>query len=483
MFGLLTPIIIGAVARIFIPKIVEKAADQSSQVVLDNLNDELPKLLNEVGNFFDKQTYVTEKLSKQVEGTTINIMDAFSRNLNSTLGGSIIDLMGGSVNSVASNLLSTGGAAVTRTILAGGATVGVVGGGLMIGGVLASNYLMNRVEKKYQENLQITINAIDEARERTISDIRSVVGEVDAILEKRINQVAILVMEIITSAIEIADRFSPEAFREKLIKPTLEEIQFLEKEFFQDLEKQIDRFFDRAEDFRLSVDEMLMGTLADIRRDLNQRRQVYAIPNLLDPCRQKLGLTYTMGAALTDIQVHRLIECDALSRVGETTPIQSIIETYGQLQLESIRMVAISRQAPALKKEVLKDWVKYGMLCDLWQDFRTKMSLIPSNPNNNEVGTDMSLTPIESMLKRINELEAVQKNALAQNAEIDRLKTELTAKTKEIDNLKAELETKSQKIDEIDQKMKSLEKKLNQRSSQSIPDNKGDTWSAFNREY
>ncbi|MDJ1182533.1 coiled-coil domain-containing protein [Roseofilum casamattae] len=466
MYGLLTPIIIGAVARILIPKIAEKAADQSSQVLFDRLNDELPKILNQVGGFLDQQTDVTWKLSKHVEGTTINIMDAFFRNFQSTLGGTVTDFIGGSVNTVGSNLLLTAGKAATGNILAGG----LVGTGLKIVDTATKNYLINKVEKKYQSNLVITINAIDQARERTISDIRSVVGEVDAVLEKRINQVAILVMEVITFAIEIADRFSPEAFREKLVKPTLEEIKFLEKEFFQDLGKQVDHFFDRAEDLEQLVDQRQTAERTEIRRGLNQ-------------------------PSGNDIQVYNRMKSEALASLNETTSIQVIVETYGQLQLESWRTVAIFRNAPALKQDLLEEWVKYGRLCGLWQDARAKTALIYSSQNKHEVGTDMSLTPIESMLARINELEALQKNALAQSVEIDRLKAELTAKTREIDDLKAELKTKTKKIDrleeafqkqtsEIDLKMKALEKKLSQNAIQSGRDNTGgkDSWSAFERQ-
>lgn len=272
--------------------------------------------------------------------------------------------------------VNTVGAIASGLIWQAGAVTFVVGAGLSIVDGVTKNILIDKIDRKYKENLTLTFKEINQARTKAISDLRALTGEIDAALENRIDQISLLVTEALTQVVQIAVQFTPDAYMTKLVEPTFKKLNEFESQLFDDLDRRIDRIFAEAESFRERVDEMLMGSIAEIRNDFFKRRQVYAMPNLLDKCRQNLNIASKPGAALTDIELYRLMECHELAKLNETTPIQRIIETYGQLQLNAIRMAAIARKAPALRKQAIKDWVKYGMLCEFWENVEKSYSLL-----------------------------------------------------------------------------------------------------------
>jgi hypothetical protein len=56
-----------------------------------------------------------------------------------------------------------------------------------------------------------------------------------------------------------------------------------------------------------------------------------------------------------------------LSKLNENTPIDQVLETYGQLQHNAAMMAALVRKSPELRRRAIEDWIKYGMLCEFWR--------------------------------------------------------------------------------------------------------------------
>ena len=71
---------------------------------------------------------------------------------------------------------------------------------------------------------------------------------------------------------------------------------------------------------------------------------------------------------LSDWELYELSECYELSKLNENTPIDEVLKTYGQLQLNAARMAALVKNAPELKRRAIEDWLKYGVLCEFWRD-------------------------------------------------------------------------------------------------------------------
>ncbi|UBF28884.1 hypothetical protein K9N68_14195 [Kovacikia minuta CCNUW1] len=206
------------------------------------------------------------------------------------------------------------------------------------------------LETKVKDDLESLLNDADEKsrkileevnrmREEALKDVRKTVKETDFYLENRINQISLSVMEALQ-------------FSNRSIKNAFLEIKFLENKIFQDANYLIDK-----------IDIIVIGTVEQIKNDF---QRYLTFPNPFDECRRQLNLHLKFGSQITDIELYRLAECCELSKLSEDTPIEKVVETYAQLQLNSARMAALSRSAPALRQIAVEDWIKYGVLCDFW---------------------------------------------------------------------------------------------------------------------
>lgn len=102
------------------------------------------------------------------------------------------------------------------------------------------------------------------------------------------------------------------------------------------------------------------------------------MPGPFDKCRQRLKIAWKPGTMLSDWELYELSECYELSKLNENTPIDEVLKTYGQLQLNAARMAALVKNAPELKRRAIEDWLKYGVLCEFWRDtIKTYASTAP----------------------------------------------------------------------------------------------------------
>lgn len=86
-------------------------------------------------------------------------------------------------------------------------------------------FLLNNADDKASKQIE----HINQVRELAIADLRSTIGQTDAYLENRINQMSLLVMKALTLTEEIA-------------KTTLSEINNLQYQLFQDANQLVDKF-------------------------------------------------------------------------------------------------------------------------------------------------------------------------------------------------------------------------------------------------
>lgn len=213
-------------------------------------------------------------------------------------------------------------------------------------------FLLTNADGKAKQALE----KISQVREEAIRDMRETIGQTDTYLENRINQLTLVVMSALNIAQEIGSEFTPEAFNQRLVEPTLAEINVLKNKLFQDANHLVDK-----------IDEVLEGKLELIRNEL-KKHLAHALPGPFDKCRQRLKLAWLPGARLSDIELYELSECYELSKLNENTPIDEVLKIYGQLQLNAARMAALLKSAPELKRRAIQDWLKYGVLCEFWRD-------------------------------------------------------------------------------------------------------------------
>lgn len=203
--------------------------------------------------------------------------------------------------------------------------------------------LLNTADEKARENIE----KIDLVRQEALRDVRETVGQTDAYLENRINQMSLAVMQALQFTQLSTDRIASQMNR-------------LEDKIFQDANYLIDKLIK-------DIDEVVEGKLEKISVEL-KKYLAHALPGPFDSCKRRLNIHWKFGHQISDIELYRLAECYELSKLNENTPIEKVLEIYGQLQLNAARMAALVRNAPELKRRAVEDWLKYGVLCEFWRD-------------------------------------------------------------------------------------------------------------------
>lgn len=224
-------------------------------------------------------------------------------------------------------------------------------------------FLLNNVDEKASKQIE----QINRVRELVIADLKLTIGQTDAYLENRINQMSLVVIKALS-------------LTEEITKTTLSEINNLEYQLFQDANGLVDKFID-------GIDEVLEGKIEQIRNEL-KKNLAHPLPNPFDKCKQRLKIQWKFGSKISDIELYELNECYELSKLNEKTAIDQVLKVYGQLQLNAARMAALARNAPELKKRAIEDWIEYGVLCEFWRNtiedyaFTETLLLEPYKPPN-----------------------------------------------------------------------------------------------------
>lgn len=97
--------------------------------------------------------------------------------------------------------------------------------------------LLNNADGKARQALE----EIDCLREEAIRDLRETIGKADTYLENRINQISFVVMSALKLVQEIGSEFTPEAFNQRVIIPTLTEINLLVDNLFEEANQLVDK--------------------------------------------------------------------------------------------------------------------------------------------------------------------------------------------------------------------------------------------------
>lgn len=213
------------------------------------------------------------------------------------------------------------------------------------------------VDETYKDNLNLTFEAINQARAEAIRDLRATLGEIDSSLEHQIDRISLTVMETLKQVREISERFTPEALRTELLQPAFNKLEALEDKLFLDAEGIIDR-----------LDELATKTNEELKNNFLKRLLAHALPNPFDKCRRLLNISGKIGPSLSDIELYELTECHELSKLSEHTSVDEVLKTYEELQLNAAKMAALAKEVPSRKKRAIQDWLKYGALCQFWRD-------------------------------------------------------------------------------------------------------------------
>lgn len=223
--------------------------------------------------------------------------------------------------------------------------------------------LINSVDEKYKDNLKLTFTEINQARAEAILGLRAMIGDVDTSLENRINQVSITMMTALRDAKQMSDKFTPEAFRKKLLDPAFDRIDDLEKDFFQDLNGLLDKLTGMSDAAIEDTKKKFFGILEGF---------------VEEPCKTSIGVEGLgkLRVNLDDMQRYRYEEClkleDIQKFINTNNSVNLIRDSYIQLEINAARMNIRAKGLGILELQLIcvKDWVKYGQSSKFWSQHR-----------------------------------------------------------------------------------------------------------------
>jgi ABC-type transporter Mla subunit MlaD len=201
--------------------------------------------------------------------------------------------------------------------------------------------------------------ALDSTIDKTSQELQQLVQQIfDNLsdLEKQLGQLIDQFFQNLSDTIK--------DIRKNLVDPLLDAISDLEKKIFEDVNQVLDKIFDYFD-----------GKAEEFKQDLLKIFGWFALPNPLDPCRQKYQLELTPGNQLTYIDVFNLVECHQMKRLEDNpTTVKEIKEVYANLQLQSFKMTCLGRGSPGFQKIYMQKWLDYGQLFEIWNRFMDTMT-------------------------------------------------------------------------------------------------------------
>jgi hypothetical protein len=198
--------------------------------------------------------------------------------------------------------------------------------------------------------------------------------------------------------------------RDNLINPFFERVDELRRTLVDDIRTLVDQIFSDFKDLFDKLlkegDRILTGTIDEFKAEV--AKVVKLIPNPLDPCRIKYDLRYTFGNDLTIGDLYNLFECTLLRRLEINDSVREIKTIYGDLQHRYWHLSCIARGSvpgvsgsSGLQDIAINDWIKYGQLFQLWNQF------------------DDDMTPLTALEIRIQQLENEIASFRARSAQLD----------------------------------------------------------------
>lgn len=188
-----------------------------------------------------------------------------------------------------------------------------------------------------------------------------------------------------------------------LLESFFDRIDSLRKDLINDLKKLIQDAKQVGEDLLYKGDKIVTGTIAslkddidklasdleeslDIRKwfDLDEKRARRQEEQREDFCKRKIGATGIPFSTLGSAQFYEYRQCITLKRLNDAVEfsegkvtIRNMKLVYADLNDRAWKLACIGRaEGSALQDIALSDWIKFGQLFQLWNQFEDDMEVL-----------------------------------------------------------------------------------------------------------
>jgi outer membrane murein-binding lipoprotein Lpp len=211
--------------------------------------------------------------------------------------------------------------------------------------------------------------------------------------------------------------------RDNLINPFIAKVDALRKSLVQDVKEIIDQVSDAALKVINEASEVITATVDSFKNEaLKYLLEFFPwdLPWDKDACRKQLNIQGVPGPELGDGELYELLKCRRLKRFDEEEEIGplnvGVLQTlYAQLQNQAWHLACSARGsnsgiASGLKTEAIEDWIEYGKLFQLWNQFE-----------------DENMAILDALNQKVQELDTKIAQFEAKSAQLDQLSNDVQA--------------------------------------------------------
>jgi hypothetical protein len=208
-----------------------------------------------------------------------------------------------------------------------------------------------------------------------------------------------------------------------LVKPFFQEVEALRKSLVEDVKEVIDHAISKADRVIDKGDRILTATIDTFRNEALKVLDFFPwdMPWDKDACRFELNIQGVPGPQLATGELYELLNCRRLKRFDEENEIKNlkvkVLQTlYADLQDQAWHLACAARGtvsgvSSALKIEAIEDWMEFGRLHQLWNQFEDENMGILDALNEKVQELDTKIAQFEAKSAQLDDLSAAVQKA------------------------------------------------------------------------
>ena len=269
------------------------------------------------------------------------------------------------------------------------------------------------LKQQLEPLIQDAYNKLESFLKDIASAADNLLGKSKTMLEDLINQALKRLSDLLTDLEQKVSNILGQAkllaegiidkVKNDLLDVFFDQIDSLKKDLINDLKKLIQDAKEAGQDLLYKGDKIVTGTIASLKDDIDKLasdlEDKLDIPKWFDPeerrarkqeeqredfCKRRIGATGIAFSTLGSAQFYEYRQCITLKRLndavelsGGKVTVRNMKLVYADLNDRAWKLACIGRtEGSSLQDIALSDWIKFGQLFQLWNQFGDNMEVI-----------------------------------------------------------------------------------------------------------
>ena len=279
------------------------------------------------------------------------------------------------------------------------------------------------LKQQLEPLIQDAFNKLSSFLGEVVAAAENLLGRSRQLLEDLVNQVSEKLSELLTEVEQIVGNLLSQVsslaeriidrFRTDILDRFFDRVDSLRRDLINDLRQLIQEVTQRGNELLYKGDVIVTGTLASIKDNIDKLaadlEETLDIRKWFDPdervarreederedfCKDKIGAVGVAFSTLGSAQFYEYRQCvtqrrlnDAIERSEGRVTVRNMKLVYADLQERAWKLATIGRtEGSSLQNIALTDWIKFGQLFQLWNQFEDDMEVLEAiNQRVNEL--------------------------------------------------------------------------------------------------